>query len=62
MTNTTITRIEELSIQFIYACKNYGSSQLSMFQEDIQRIAPQLVALGVSPSTLDEIYTKHTAG
>ena len=65
MTNTAVSattaKLHDLSIRYIYACKNYGSSQLSMFKDDIEALTPQLLRLGVSTEALQEIFTRHTA-
>lgn len=60
MTTTTVdTELHELSIRYCFACKNYASSQLQMFQDDIMALAPKLINRGVSPEMLDEIYQGH---
>ena len=64
MTTTTTTntaKLHDLSIRYCFACKNYGSSQLSMFKDDIEALTPQLLRLGVSTEALQEIYARHTA-
>ena len=60
---TTVTadqvQLHELSVRYCFACKNYGSSSLSMFKDDIMALVPQLIRLGVSPEMLNEIYDEH---
>ena len=59
--SATTAKLHDLSIRYIYACKNYGSSSLSMFKDDIEALVPQLLRLGVSTEALQAIYTEHTA-
>ena len=60
--STTTAKLHDLSIRYCFACKNYGSSSLSMFKDDIEALVPQLIRLGVSPEMLDEIYQGHVKG
>ena len=54
------TLFSNTCIAFIAACRDFGRSQLQMFQDDIQALAPVLIAKhGVSPECLDEIYRNH---
>ena len=59
MDSNTRLQIENLSAEYIYAAKNYSTSYLSMFLDDAQRIASQLLRLGVSDEMLDEIWYKY---
>ena len=59
MTDTFTAELHELSVRYCFACKNYASSQLQMFKDDIQALAPKLINRGVSPEVLDEIYQRH---
>ena len=59
MDSNTRLQIENLSAEYIYAAKNYSTSYLQMFLDDAQRIASQLLRLGVSDEMLDEIWYKY---
>jgi hypothetical protein len=59
MDSNTRLQIENLSAEYIYAAKNYSTSYLSMFLDDAQRTASQLLRLGVSDEMLDEIWYKY---
>lgn len=59
MDASTRVQIENLSAEYIYAAKNFSTSYLQMFLDDAQRIASQLLQLGVSDEMLDEIWYKY---
>jgi len=60
MTNFKIDHeLHELTVRYCFACKNYGSSSLQVFKDDIMALAPKLINRGVSPETLDSIYQGH---
>ena len=60
MTSTdTLTETHELSVRYCFACKNYGSSMVQFFKDDIDKLASKLIRLGVSEEALTEIYNQH---
>jgi len=48
-----------LGTRYIYACKNYGSSSLAFFKEDAEKLALQLINLGISEDILQELWEFH---
>jgi len=48
-----------LGTRYIYACKNYGSSSLAFFKDDAEKLALQLIDLGISEDILQELWEFH---
>jgi hypothetical protein len=55
----TWTELDELGVRYCFACKNYGSSMVQFFKDDIDKLASKLIRLGVSEEALTEIYNQH---
>lgn len=52
-----MTNTDTLLQAFTKACQDYGTSQLQMFQEDVDEFAAQLINRhGIDPEQLDDIY------
>ena len=58
-TTSTFVETHELSVRYCFACKNYGSSMVQFFKDDIDKLASKLIRLGVSEEALTEIYDQH---
>ena len=66
MDSSTRLQIENLTAKYIKAAKNFSTSYPfsftgfgTKFLNDAQRIAPQLIQLGVTEEMLDEIWYKY---
>ena len=59
MTTQENELIHALSVEFIFAIKNYSSSQLAMFKNQAELTASRLIALGVSEECLNESWERH---
>ena len=58
--NGTAGQIECLTVAFHNACRNWHSSQLQMFKDDMESTAALLInKYGVSPSSLDETEQRY---
>ena len=58
--NGTRGQIECLTVAFHNACRNWHSSQLQMFKDDMESTAALLInKYGVSPSSLDETEQRY---
>lgn len=58
--NGTTGQIECLTVAFHNACRNWHSSQLQMFKDDMESTAALLInKYGVSPSSLDETEQRY---
>ena len=58
--NGTRGQIECLTVAFHNACRNWHSSQLQMFKDDMESTAAILInKYGVSPSSLDETEQRY---
>ena len=60
--NGVTGQIECLTVAFHNACRNWHSSQLQMFKDDMESTAALLInKYGVSPEGLDEIDQRYAS-
>ena len=58
-TMTNLNPIESAAKDYSLAARGYSTSQLAFYLEDARKAATKLLQLGVSESTLDEIWYKY---